>query len=120
MVVAYEGTCNLKAPLNPVPEKLLESGDYISYAPIARCFEHRFTDEACAYNKYYNRHLRGWTDVAGGLPIGFNEYYNVSKFEDLPFLFTETIFDDIRYYHSVGIKCMTYMHLPMILWGVKI
>lgn len=53
VVVAYEGTCNLKAPLNPVPENLRGSGDYISYAPIVRCFEHRFTDESCAYRVGY-------------------------------------------------------------------
>ena len=119
VVVAYEGTCNLKAPLNPVPENLRNSGDYISYAPIVRCFEHPFADESCAYNKYYNKHLKDWTETDGGISLGINEYYNVSKFEDLPFLFTETIFDDIRYYHEVGVQCMTYMHLPMLLWGVR-
>lgn len=115
VVVAYEGTCNLKAPLNAVPENLRDSGDYISYAPIVRCFEHLITDENCAYNRYYNKHLRGWKGIA----MGINEYYNVSKFEDLPLVFADTVADDLKYYHSIGIRCMTYMHLPMMHWGVK-
>lgn len=117
VVCAYEGTSNLKAPKNPIPKNILSSGDYVLYAPIVRCFEHGFDDETCDYNKYYNRHLTGWCDT--GIPMGICEYYNVSKFEDLPFLFTKTMPGDLRHYHRMGVKSMTYMHLPMIHWGVR-
>lgn len=112
---AYEGTSNLKPPANEIPDDLRDSGDYISYAPIVRCYKHRFDDENCDYNRYYNKNLIGWK----GIPIGILEYYNVSKFEDLPFLFTKTMANDIRYYHRLNVRCMTYMHLPMICWGVR-
>ncbi|MBR3761452.1 MAG: DUF4838 domain-containing protein [Lachnospiraceae bacterium] len=112
---AYEGTANLKAPMHAIPENVRDSGDYILYCPIVRCFEHCMDDESCDYNHYYNMHLKGWS----GISMGINEYYNVSKFEDLPFLFARTMPNDMRHYHSLGVKCMQYMHHPMINWGVK-
>lgn len=112
---AYEGTTNLKAPMHAIPENVRESGDYILYCPIVRCYEHCLDDPSCDYNHYYDRHLKEWS----GISMGINEYYNVSKFEDLPFLFTRTMPSDFRHYHNLGVKCMQYMHHPMIQWGVK-
>lgn len=112
---AYEGTANLKNPTNEIPKNLRDSGDYILYCPIVRCYEHCLDDESCDYNRYYNKYLTRWN----GISMGINEYYNVSKFEDLPFLFTKTMPNDLRHYYRLGIKCMQYMHHPMLNWGVR-
>lgn len=115
VVIAYEGTDNLKAPQNAIPKNIRKSGDYVTYAPILRCYDHCLNDEICEYNTFYNKHLKEWKDI----PMGIIEYYNVSKFEDLPLLFTKTMPEDLKHYREVGVECMTYMHLPMILWGVR-
>lgn len=112
---AYEGTASLKAPVHGVPENVRNSGDYFIFSPILRCFEHPFGDQVCDHNRYYNEHLREWT----GIPMCINDYYNVSKFEDLPYLFTGTMVRDLRHYHNLGVQGMTYMHLPMLHWGVR-
>lgn len=112
---AYEGTANLKPPTREIPENVRNSKDYILYCPIVRCYEHRIDDASCDYNRYYYKHLRGWKDVS----MGINEYYNVSKFEDLPLLFTNTMANDLRCYQHLGVKCIQYMHHPIILWGVR-
>ena len=112
---AYEGTASLKAPVHKVPDNVRTSGDYFIFSPILRCFEHSFGNEDCDHNRYYNAHLKEWSDI----PICINDYYNVSKFEDLPYLFTGTMVRDLRHYHSLGVKGMTYMHLPMLHWGVR-
>ena len=112
---AYEGTSDLFPPKNKVPENLVNSGDVASFCPINRCYAHCIDDETCGYNKAYSQALNGWNDVS----IRLNEYYNVSKFEELPFLFTKTMANDFRYYHRCGVKGMVYMHVPMVHWDVK-
>ena len=115
IMCSYEGTATLAPPENPVPENLKNGKDYVVYYPILRCYKHTLKDENCTRNLFYNQHLKNWKDI----PIMLGEYYNVSKFEDLPVLFTKTMPEDIKYYHSLGIRGMTYMHLPMIEWGVR-
>ncbi len=111
----YEGTATLQPPINGIPENLKHSGDSVTYYPIYRCYEHQFYDPACAQNDFFRQALEGWHDI----PIMMGEYYNVSKFEDLPLLFTRTMGGDIRWYHEHGVTGMTYMHLPMLEWGVR-
>ncbi len=113
-IAAYEGTASLEAPINPVPENIRNSGDYIIYYPIMRCYKHCF-DEKCCYNELYAGHLKNWKDI----PIMIGEYYNVSRYEDLPIVFSKTMKKDIPDYKKMGVTGMTYMHLPMINWGVR-
>ena len=84
---AYEGTDTLEAPENKVPQNLIDAGDYPLYCPILRCYHHNIDDSACDKNTVYDRTLRAWEKT--GMKIAMNEYYNVSKYEDLPLLFTE-------------------------------
>lgn len=113
---AYEGTSDLAAPSRPVPENLKNSAEVlISFCPINRCYVHAFADDACDYNREYRNRLEGWNDIN----IRINEYYNVTKFEDLPFLYTKTMIPDLRYYYQQGVTGMVYMHLPMMHWDVK-
>lgn len=53
------------------------------------------------------------------VPIMVLEYFNVSKFEDLPLLFTERLKEDIPYYSENGVLGFTYMHLPMVNWALR-
>lgn len=112
----YEGTDTMAPPENPIPENLKTSGDYALFCPILRCFKHNIFDESCDRNAGYKKDFEGW--VKSGFPVSINEYYDVSKFEDLPLLFTRTIYDDLRYYIKNGAERLVYMHIPMVEWGV--
>jgi len=110
----YEGTDTIEPPINPVPDNMLE-GDYIAMAPILRCYKHTMDDESCEVNSFYKKQIEG----VKGYKLSICEYYNVSKFEDLPFMFIKSIINDIRYYHKAGVEGFTYMHLPMVEWGIR-
>ncbi len=112
---SYEGTTSLLPPEKKVPENLKTSGDYVAFAPILRCYEHEMHSEECCYNSYYDKVMTAWQDM----PMMILEYYNVSKFEDLSLLFADKIEKDLKYYAQIGITGMTYMHLPMLEWGMR-
>jgi hypothetical protein len=116
---AYEGTATISGPSNPVPRNLRDSGDYIVFYPINRCYAHDLGNGACPQNSLYLDALKSWFAQEPSLPLMAGEYYNVSKFEDLPLLFTERISRDFPRYHSVGVRGMTYMHVPLVNWGVR-
>ena len=111
----YEGTCSLYPPEKEIPENIKTSGDYIIHYPIRRCYKHTIDNPDCSYNDFYYQTMKKWPEM----PAMVGEYYNVSKFEELPLLFTKTIPHDLRAYKKLGIKGMTYMHFPLINWGVR-
>lgn len=115
----YEGTATITGPSRPVPRNLLDAGDYGVFFPINRCYAHDFADETCPINRRYCEALRSWFAQKPSLPILIGEYYNVSKFEDLPLLFTTRIAHDLPDYHALGVRGVTYMHLPMVNWGMR-
>ncbi|MBE6688580.1 MAG: DUF4838 domain-containing protein [Ruminococcaceae bacterium] len=116
-VSAYEGTDSMQPPRNPVPQNLIDAGDFLIYSPILRCYAHDFDDESCGRNAGYKRALEGWLKT--GIDVEVNEYYNVSKHEDLPLLFTKRLKNDLKYYIRSGVKANIYMHVPMAEWGVR-
>jgi hypothetical protein len=116
---AYGGTSTLEAPLNPVPQNLADARDMVVFYPITRCYAHDFSDDLCTDNANFNKNLMAWSKIEPKLPIVIGEYYNVSKFEDLPLLFTKRMSNDIPYYINLGVKAITYMHLPMINWAMR-
>ena len=113
----YEGTDTMEPPKNPVPKNLLDFGDYGIFCPILRCYKHALNDGGCEKNSHYAKALSGW--VNSGMKLGMNEYYDVSKFEDLPIIFKNTMKTDIPYYIDSGISEMVYMHVPMTELGVR-
>lgn len=120
VLCAYEGTATLEPPSRPVPQNLIDGGDHILFAVIVRCYDHKFDDPTCSYNRLYDTALRGWAEVSPCLPIALLEYYNVSKFEDLPLLFTRTMGHDLSYYFNrTGAQGIVFMHIPMVNWGVR-
>jgi len=112
----YEGTNTMEPPENLVPENLIKAGDRGLFCPILRCYKH-YIEEDCSRNSYYEKCLHGW--IKTGLDISVNEYYNVSKYEDLPVLYTDKIVHDIRHYIKSGAKSIMYMHLFIKEWGVR-
>lgn len=119
VLCAYEGSATVVAPKNPIPQNLVEAGDHVLFAPIVRCYEHGFGDTDCSYNREYDAHLAEWNRVKGELGMSALEYYNVSKFEDLPLLFLGTMKRDFLHYHERGMRGFSYMHIPMVNWGVR-
>ena len=119
VLTAYEGTSTLSAPTNPVPENLTEAGDYIVYCPILRCYAHALSDTSCSYNKVYAETLSDWMTVREQIPVMLLEYYNVSKLEDLPVLYQSRIAADLSEWFARGVSGFTYMHFPLVNWGVR-
>lgn len=116
--VAYEGTVTLEGPTGTVPENIVKAGDICIFYPIRRCYRHGLDDCNCNINKSYSDALRSWNGRKS-LCLWAGEYYNVSKYEDLPLLFTEKIPNDMRFYYSEGAKGATYMHAIFVNWGMR-
>ncbi|MFQ9798745.1 MAG: hypothetical protein ACLR23_07125 [Clostridia bacterium] len=85
VMCSYEGTYTLAAPQKPAPANLLAAGDSVVYYPINRCYEHCVEDSHCATNRRYATTISDWEEAPCQLPRVIGEYYNVSKYEDLPF-----------------------------------
>lgn len=119
VICAYEGTSTLEGPQGPVCGNLKDSGDCVVFYPINRCYAHDFNDPGCRINAFYNQALKSWLKPEVGIPVIMGEYYNVSKFEDLPLLFTSRIKNDLPYYAKSGIRGITYMHVPLFNWAMR-
>ncbi len=116
---AYEGTATLEPPKRPIPRVLVESGDCVVFYPINRCYAHGFADVSCPTNSRYQMCLEGWSKACSAMPIIIGEYYNVSKFEDLPLVFTTRICEDLPRYYHLGVRGITYMHFPLMNMGLR-
>ena len=119
VLTAYEGTSTLAAPTKPVPKNLTDAGDYIVYCPILRCYDHALSDNSCSYNKIYAETLSDWMAVRTQIPVMILEYYNVSKLEDLPVLYTHRMATDLSEWFARGVSGFTYLHFPLVNWGVR-
>lgn len=119
ILCAYEGTASLAGPSRPVPDNLAADGTLVTFYPINRCYRHPLNDPACATNLRYWRALNAWTAARPPLRIVAGEYYNVSKYEDLPLLFSEVMRVDWPAFAAAGVRGATYMHLPSVHWGVR-
>ncbi len=119
IMCGYEGTGTISGPDHPFPDNLLAAGDYIVFYPINRCYSHDFSDAGCSQNGRYRHELKGWFNHSESMPVIIGEYYNVSKFEDLPLLFTTRIVNDLPTYYGIGVRGVTYMHVPMVNWAMR-
>jgi hypothetical protein len=119
ILCAYEGTNSLAGPSRPVPPNLAADGTLVTFYPINRCYLHPLADRECASNRRYWEALQSWTQARPSLRVVMGEYYNVSKFEDLPFLFTEVMPHDWPSYAAAGVVGATYMHIPTVQWGQR-
>lgn len=115
----YEGTCNIEPPSKLFPDNIVESGDIGIFYPINRCYADNLADDSCAKNRFYYDVLKGWLRFEKRILLWVGEYYNVSKYEDLPLLFSQRIANDLSRYANDGIDGMTYMHLPLVNWAMR-
>lgn len=119
ILCAYEGTASLDGPSRPVPENLAADGTLVTFYPINRCYRHPLNDPNCATNTRYWKALNSWTSARPALRIVEGEYYNVSKYEDLPLLFSEVMREDWPAFAAAGVRGATYMHIPSVHWGMR-
>ena len=117
--LAYDGTATMMPPENPIPQNLIDAGDYITLYPITRCYRHFIDTDGCQENERYYKAIEGWNAMAPAMPIMIGEYYNVSRFNELPVLFNKTIDHDIKFYYDAGARGMTYMHLPTVDFAMR-
>lgn len=119
IMCSYEGTATLQPPMNPISGYLASSGDFVTFAPINRCYVHGMFEEGCETNRRYREALKGWLACTPSIPVLVCEYYNVSKFEDLPLLFNKSMAADLPGYFHHGVGGMYYMHVPLVNWGMR-
>jgi len=115
---SYEGTNTMDPPTKPIPENLFARDCIVSY-PIHRCYCHDFDDPSCPINAFYQEKMLPWFDMERRLPMIIGEYYNVSRYEDLPLVFSKRIRHEIPMYARWGFESITYMHPPLYNWGVR-
>jgi hypothetical protein len=118
LIWCYEGTDTLQPPDRPVPRELVAGGAACVFWPINRCYAHNWKDPGCPENTHYRQALDGWVEQ-GQLPMIVGEYYNVSKYEDLPLPFLRRVCADLPAFHRRGVRGMTYMHVPFVNWGQR-
>ena len=116
---AYEGTATMEAPTF-IPENMSKAHDNCIAFVINRCYRHSMNrNKECPINAGYAETVESWGKFSSELALWAGEYYNVSRHEDLPLLFTWNIKNSMKFYHSCGAKGITYMHTPILNWGVR-
>ncbi len=113
VICSYEGTATLLPPEHDIPRNLLDAGDLLVFFPITRCYRHTIDQSPCWENERFHKSLTGWLNNKNALRTIIGEYYNVSKFEDLPLLFERIMSHDLPEYVRMGVRGITYMHFPV-------
>lgn len=117
--VSYDNSDTMVAPTLPVPQNLVDTGCFVIFYPIHRCYCHQLKDSTCTLNHIYNEAVTNWHKNAPKLSLWAGEYYNVSRFEDMPLVFGKMIPHELRYYLDNGCTGSTYMHNPSPNWGIR-
>jgi len=117
--LSYEGTATMDPPEKEIPANLAEFGDMVIFYPINRCYRHLLDDKSCDMNRIYRESMEGWSTHADKVALWSGEYYNVSRYEDLPLVFGKLIPQEMRYYRANGCTGATFMHNISPCWGVR-
>ena len=116
---AYEGTATMLAPTK-IPANMVRSHDNCVAFVINRCYRHPMGGSSvCPVNAKYAEIFRSWGKFGSQLTLWAGEYYNVSRHEDLPLLFTKNMRSSMKFYYESGARGITYMHTPIVNWGVR-
>ena len=116
---AYEGTGTILPPTR-IPENMAKAKDQCTVWVILRCYMHQMGDSAeCQRNADYAQIIRNWAKYRDVTPVWAGEYYNVSRHEDLPLLFTDNMCRSMRFYHEAGATGAIHMHIPVLNWSFR-
>ncbi len=118
--LAYAQT--LTPPTKRLPRDFDYAGTALFIYPIERCYNHSMFDTTCTeVNVPLCQAIGNWfakdCPYKGKLYLG--EYYNISRFRDLPLVFTTVMRLDIPRYYLLGIRGMNYMHTRTSHLGVQ-
>lgn len=120
VVPVYHET--LEPPDKPLPQDFDYENIIATFFPIERCYAHDINDPVCTEsNSLLLKKYNGWIKESGSNYKGeifIGEYYNVSSFASLPFIFTKTIKNDIPFYYRTGTRHLYYMHISTRKWGM--
>lgn len=120
LVPVYHET--LEPPVIDLPEDFDYQNIIATFFPIERCYAHFINDENCTetnsqlkklYDKWAitpNRKYKG--------EIFIGEYFNVSSFAAMPFLFPTIINHDLPFYYENNTRYFYYMHITSLEWGM--
>ncbi|MEN6627518.1 MAG: DUF4838 domain-containing protein [Candidatus Sumerlaeia bacterium] len=110
----------VEPPTRPIPADFDYENCLPTFFPIERCYVHPFNDGACSeFNRkrYYNN-LITWSDLWQGKFI-IGEYYNVSRYKNMPLVLDHSMRVDIPFYYSIKARYMHYMHPCTRNWGTR-
>jgi len=85
----------------------------LHFSPYWRCINHNINDKACPINSQYRKTLDLWRKENDGGEISIYEYFmGINLYVSLPMIHHENVYDEIRYYNSIGIDgILTQFHL---------
>jgi len=113
----------LSPPTRPVPADFDYQHCIGTFFPIQRCYVHFIDDSTCTeFNTPIWKDFLGWAVAnpryyKGQFFIG--EYYDVSKINCLPVIYTKIMSHDIPTYFRYGARHFHYMHVYTRLLGMK-
>lgn len=117
-IPAYHET--LPPPHRALPDDFDYSTIFVTFYVIERCYVHDINDQKCTEtNKMLYDRMMSWVNghFKGRLVLG--EYYNVSTFAAMPFVFTKRMKNDIPFYYEIGSRHFLYMHMLARCWGIQ-
>ena len=113
----------LPPPTRPLPVDFDYTHCIGTFFPIHRCYVHYIDDSTCTeFNVPIWKDFLGWATghpryYRGQFFIG--EYYDVSKINCLPVIYTRIMSHDIPTYYRYGARHFHYMHVYTRLLGMK-
>lgn len=110
----------VEPPTKPIPEDFDYEHCLPTFFPSERCYAHAFNDPNCTeFNrkKFYDNMVT-WSKIWKGKFI-IGEYYNISRYKEMPLVLDHTIRADIPFYYEHSARYFHYMHPTTANWGTK-
>ncbi len=110
----------VEPPTKDIPKDFDYEHCLPTFFPSERCYVHAFNDPRCSeYNrrKFY-KNMIDWSKLWQGKFI-IGEYYNISRYKEMPLVLDHTIRADIPFYYEHKARYFHYMHPTTANWGTK-